>query len=410
MLERTLKTYIEKTSTGFPVLLLTGMRQVGKTTLLSSMAEPERRYVSLDDIAIRAFARKDPDGFIKQYHPPCIIDEAQYAPELFTYIKIWVDEQKRAGNKPQGAFWLTGSQQYHLMKGVQESLAGRIALIDMLGLSLKESSGKGGESQPFLPSPALLSVQTGATNFNQLEMFTHIWRGSFPEPIVDTTVERETFYRAYIRSYIERDVKDFHGLRDDLSFHDFIRAAAARTGNLLNLSDLCRDVGIDIQTAKNWLSILERSGIIKLLEPYSPNITQRIIKTPKLFFMDTGLAAYLTGWDTPKSLMLGAQNGAMLETWAFGEILKSYWHNGKDVNIFFYRDKNQKEIDFVIEKNMTLYPIEIKKTASPSAADVKNFSVLKQLGKETGTGAVLCLRPTPLPLERDIVSFPLWEL
>ncbi|MDR3171334.1 MAG: ATP-binding protein [Treponema sp.] len=410
MFERTLKTYIEKTTAGFPVLLLTGMRQVGKTTLLSGMAEPERRYVSLDDMAMRAFARRDPEGFIRQCSLPCIIDEVQYAPELFIAIKIWVDEQKRTGHKPKGVFWLTGSQHYHLMKGVQESLAGRVALIDMLGLSLKEINGRGNESHPFLPSSDLLTVPAGMKNYNQLEMFTHIWRGSFPEPIADTTVERETFYRSYIRSYIERDVKDFHGLRDDLSFHDFLRAAAARTGNLLNFSDLCRDVGIDIQTAKNWLSILERSGIIKLLEPYSPNITQRIIKTPKLFFMDTGLASYLAGWDTPESLMRGAQNGAMLETWVFSEILKGYWHNGKEVNIYFYRDRNQKEIDFVIEKNMTLYPIEVKKTASPGAADLKHFGVLKQLGKETGTGAVLCLHPTPMPLERDVVSFPLWEL
>jgi len=410
MIERTLVPYIKKTSASFPVLLVTGMRQVGKTTLLNGMKEKSRNYISLDNITLRAFAKRDPEGFIKQYPPPCIIDEVQYAPELFPFIKIWVDEQRRRGLSPRGAFWLTGSQQYRLMEGVQESLAGRVAIVDMLGMSMKEINKQAAASRPFLPSKKISGFRFSGRNMNQKELFTHIWRGSFPELAADSSIDRDTFFRGYIRSYIERDVKDFYGLKNDIAFHDFIRAAAARTGSLLNYSNLCKDTGIDLQTAKLWLNILERSGVIKLLEPYSPNITKRIIKTPKLYFLDTGLASYLAGWDSPKSLMSGAQNGAMLETWAFAEILKSYWHNGRELNIFFYRDKDGNEVDFVIEKNMTLYPVEIKKTATPGGGDTKNIRALSKLNRPLGPGAVLCMQKEPVPLDSGLFSFPLWEI
>jgi predicted AAA+ superfamily ATPase len=296
------------------------------------------------------------------------------------------------------------------MQGIQESLAGRAAIVDMLGMSSKEIDGRAGESKPFLPSPELLKSSSRVRDMNQTELFSRIWKGAFPELIADSSIDKDTFYRGYVRSYIERDVKDFYGLKNDIAFHDFIRAAAARTGSLLNYTNLCKDTDIDIQTAKLWLGILERSGIIKLLEPYSPNITQRIIKTPKLYFLDTGLASYLTGWDTPESLMLGAQNGAMLETWAYTEILKSYWHNGKELNIFFYRDKEKNEIDFVIEKNMVLYPVEIKKTATPDNSDIKNIKVLSKFHKQVGTGALLCMQKEPIPLAENLISFPLWEV
>ncbi|GHV14258.1 ATPase [Spirochaetia bacterium] len=410
MLERTMKTAIEKTAQGFPVILLTGMRQVGKTTLLAAMAEPERKYVSLDNLDARKLAQTDPKTFIAQYSPPCIIDEVQYAPELFTYIKIYVDEHKIKGDNVKGAFWLTGSQQYRLMKGVQESLAGRIAILDMMGLSCKEIQGKAFDSKPFLPSMALAKYDGQANEYSPEEIYKLIWQGSFPAPLTDTTIDRDTFYDAYLRTYIERDVKDFQGLTNDLGFYDFIRAAAARTGCLLNYADISRDVGIDMKTAKIWLSTLERSGIIKLLEPYSPNVTQRIIKTPKLYFLDTGLASFLTQWNSPESLMSGAQNGAMLETWVFTEILKSYWHNGKRGAIYFYRDTHQKEIDFVIEQDMTLYPIEVKKTAMPSRTDLRHFKVLEALGKKVGTGAVICFYPTVMPLGEDIISYPVWKI
>jgi predicted AAA+ superfamily ATPase len=410
MFERTMRKVVEKTSRGFPVILLTGLRQVGKTTLLANMAEPGRKYITLDDLDARDLAKKDPRTFIRQYEPPCIIDEVQYAPELFTFIKIWVDEHRLKGEQIGGAFWLTGSQQYHLMKGVQESLAGRVAILDMLGLSYKELTGHAFDSVPFIPSMEPAKYQEHPADHSLPDIYTLIWQGSFPEPISNTDIDRDTFYKAYLRSYIERDVKNFQGLQNDLAFYNFIRATAARTGCLLNYANLCQDVGIDMKTAKIWLSTLERSGIIKLLEPYSPNITQRIIKTPKLYFLDTGLASFLAGWDSPISLMNGAQNGAMLETWVFGEILKSYWHNGKEAPLYFYRDTHQKEIDFVIEQNMTLYPMDVKKTAMPSRTDVRNFKALEALGKPIGTGAVLCFYPTVLPMGENLVSVPVWEI
>jgi predicted AAA+ superfamily ATPase len=335
-----------------------------------------------------------------------MIDEVQYAPELFTYIKIHADK-----NKKDGLFWLTGSQKYRLMQGIQESLAGRVAILDMLGISYKETMGKPFDGGPFLPSQALIQKKPLSKPLTSPEVYKIIWEGSFPKLLSGGGMDRKRFYNSYTQTYISRDVKDFYNIDDGISFYNFLVASAARTGQLLNYSNLANDVHIDNRTAKLWMGILERSGIIQLLYPYSPNVTKRIIKTPKIFFLDTGLASYLTGWDSPESLMNGAQSGSMLETFAFGEILKSYWHNGDEPRIYFYRDNDQKEIDFVIEKNMTLYPMDVKKTAMPNHADSRNFKVLEKLGKKTGTGAILCLYHKTAPLPRqDVVSVPVWEI
>jgi predicted AAA+ superfamily ATPase len=241
-------------------------------------------------------------------------------------------------------------------------------------------------------------------------LYRHIWEGSLPEPIANRKINREAFYASYIQSYIERDVRDFYNVEKPLQFYNFISAVAARTANLVNYSNLASDIGIDVKTAQTWMGILERSGLVYMLKPYSPNVTKRIIKTPKVYFLDTGLCAYLCRWETPETLYAGAMDGAILETWCFGEIMKSYWHNGLIPLIYFYRDTDQKEIDFVIEKNMTLYPVEVKKTAQASEADTKHFSVLKKLGKKIGTGAVLCLGQSRIPINREIVSVPVWEI
>ena len=221
---------------------------------------------------------------------------------------------------------------------------------------------------------------------------------------------RKIFYDSYIQTYIARDVKDFFNIENEIEFYNFLVAVAARTGGLLNYSDLARDVHIDLRTAKLWLEILERSGVVQLLYPYSSNVAKRTIKTPKLYFLDTGLASYLCSWDTADSLRNGAQSGSMLETYVFIEILKSYWHNGDTPNIYYYRDTNQKEVDFIIERNMTLYPIEVKKTANPNAGDFNSFKTLSVFKKQTGTGAVLCLYNTAISLDKDVISFPVWEL
>jgi len=405
--ERTIGSAIKKINRGFPILLLTGMRQIGKSWVMEHLGGKNRRYISLDDIRARALAKSDPQRFIEENPPPITIDEVQYAPELFTYIKIYADKSKK-----NGLFWLTGSQKYHLIKGIQESLAGRVAILNMLGFSGKEIIKKPMESSPFLPSLALSKKVPAGKPLTSPEVFNKIWQGSFPRIITNkhTQEARKLFYDSYIQTYIGRDVKDFYNIENALDFYNFLVAAAARTGQLVNYSDLARDVHIDLRTAKLWLEILERSGIVYLLYPYSSSIAKRTIKTPKLYFLDTGLASYLCSWDTADTLRNGAQNGAMLETYAFAEILKSYWHNGENPNIYFYRDSDQKEVDFIIEKNMTLYPIEIKKTANPRSDDYKTFKNLGVFKKPLGTGAVICLYGKTTSLDKNVISVPVWEI
>jgi predicted AAA+ superfamily ATPase len=404
MLKRTLGKVIEDFSKAFRVLLVTGQRQVGKTTLLAELAKGRRKYITLDNIKFRRLAQDDPELFFQQNPPPILIDEIQYAPELFPYIKIYVDTHKQE----KGAFWLTGSQKYSLMKGVQESLAGRIVILDLLGLSYQEKIKAPYSGKPFLPQMKPDAPSSKALTMNAV--YKRIWEGSLPEPVINRKINREAFYSSYVQSYIERDVRDFYNIEKPLQFYNFLAAAAARTGNLVNYSNLANDTGIDLKTAQTWMGILERTGLVYLLPPYSLNVTGRIIKTPKLYFLDTGLCAYLTRWDSPESLSAGAMDGAILETYCFGELLKSYWHNGKSPLVYFYRDTDQKEIDFVIEQNMTLYPVEVKKSAMPGESDIKNFSVLKKLGKKIGTGAVLCLGRERIPINREVVSIPVWEI
>jgi predicted AAA+ superfamily ATPase len=365
-----------------------------------------RNYISLDDITARDTARKDPRRFIEENPPPVIIDEVQYAPELFPYIKLYVDQKKK-----NGLFWLTGSQKFSLMQGIRESLAGRIAILDMLGLSYREVTGRLQGGKPFLPDRDMPRKKRPGPPLTAPELFAHIWNGSFPRILSNPRMNKKRFYASFVQTYIARDVRDFYRIEDELAFYHFLTAIAARTGELLNYTNLAQDAHIDNRTAKLWLMILERSGIIQLLYPYSRNITKRIVKSPKVYFLDTGLACFLVNWSSPESLMSGAQSGHILETWVFGEILKSYWHNGETPNIFFYRDSNGKEIDFVIEQDMTLYPIEVKKTAMPSDSDVGNFDEIERLGKKPGTGAIICLYPKCVSLPgRNVVSVPAWEI
>ena len=416
MLERTIARVIEEYSKSFRVLLLTGQRQVGKTTLLEELSRGKaphntRKHVTLDNPKFRAMAQNDPELFLSENPPPILIDEVQYAPELFPYIKMYVDTHKNH----KGAFWLTGSQKFGLMKGIQESLAGRIVVLDLLGLSYREKIKLPYSGKPFIPEPIPAGkkgtpAETAQKPLTAKEVYRRIWEGSLPEPVINKKLNREAYYASYIQSYIERDVRDFYNVEKPLQFYNFLSAVAARTACLVNYSSLARDIGIDVKTAQAWMGILERSGLVRLLQPYSPNITRRIIKTPKVYFLDTGLCAYLCRWETPETLYAGAMDGAILETWCFGEILRSYWHNGENPLIYFYRDTDQKEIDFVIEKNMTLYPIEVKKSAMPGEIDIKHFGALKKLGKKTGMGAVLCLGQSRFSINREAVSVPVWEI
>lgn len=404
MYSRTLSQTILTVSRNFPVLMVTGPRQVGKTTLLEMCAEPGRAYVTLDDADLRTLAQNDPALFLQTFKAPLIIDEIQYAPALFSAIKIIVDREKR-----NGLFWLTGSQKFDLMRGVTESLAGRVAIVDLLGLSQAELAGRATYSPPFLPTAEWISgARKSATRKidDAEDIFRHIWLGAFPRLNEQGPEARNLFYRSYVQTYLQRDVQDILKVSDQMAFNRFLGAAAARTGQLLNYASLARDLEIDNKTAKSWLSILQTSGLVYLLPPYHSNLSKRLVKTPKLYFLDTGLAAYLTRWPDPATLSAGSMAGAFLETWFVSEIIKSYWHNGREAPFFFYRDTDQREVDLLIEVGDTLYPVEFKKTATPSRHVPRQFAALGRLGRKIGEGAVLCLTTKDVPLVEGITAIP----
>ena len=398
MIKRNLENTVLNLTQHFPVILLTGPRQVGKTTLFEILNTENREYITLDDMQQRKLAKQDPALFLQIHKPPLFIDEVQYAPELFSYIKMYVDK-----NKKNGDFWITGSQKFHLMKNITETLAGRVAIVDMLGISQSELQNSG--NIPFLPNQKWIETKSKVKSLDIIEVYKKIFRGSFPKLVADTNMPRNIFYSSYLQTYVERDVKDITKIGDNLNFLTFLKTIAARTGQLLNYADIANNIGIDIKTVQAWVSILETSGIIKLLHPYHNNLAKRTIKTPKVYFLDTGLCSYLCDWDSELTLMNGAMSGNILETYVFSEILKSYWNQGLSPNIYFYRDKDQKEIDFIIEQNNTLYPIEVKKSASP--LNIKtSFGVLNKFDKEIGNGAVICFYSSIFPISSTINAIP----
>ncbi len=403
-ISRTLENLLKNPAFQFPVTLVTGPRQVGKTTLLRHAAGEERAYVTLDDPLLATLAREEPSLFLQRFPSPVLIDEIQYAPQLLPYIKMEVDRDRTPGR-----FWLTGSQQFHLMRGVSESLAGRVGVLRLLGFSYRELENDANRD-PFWPTPDHLQArQTAVTGVSPTlpELYEHIWRGSFPALWGDAAPDRDLFYSSYVQTYLQRDIRDLAQVGDATTFLRFLRACAARTAQLLNLQDLCRDADIAPATGKRWLSILEGSGVVFLLEPFHTNVTSRLVKTPKLYLLDTGLAAWLTAWSSPATLEAGSSCGAFLETWAVTEVIKSWWHHGKSAPVFFYRDKDKKEIDLLIQRDGALHPVEVKKTAAPDRDSFRHFQALGRLGFPVGPGCVLCLVPRPLPLSDTVWAFPL---
>lgn len=372
----------------YPAILVTGPRQVGKTTMLQKLITLEdhnRNYVSLDDLNDRALAKSDPAMFFQIHQPPILIDEIQYAPELFTYIKIHVDKYQHTGD-----FWMTGSQLFKLMSGVQESLAGRVALLHLSPLSQQEvySSPSGAFT---LNIDALAARQQAIEPATAPEVFNRLFLGGMPALVSKKYQERNIFYSSYINTYLERDVKDLSGSIDSLKFLNFITAVAARASQMVNYKGIADDSNIDQTTAKSWLRILETLGIIFYLHPYSNNALKRTVKTPKLYFYDTGLVCYLTKWSSAETAMNGAMNGALLENYTVSEIEKSYRNVGKEPYLYYYRDKDAKEIDLIMEGDGRLHPIEIKKAATPEKKMISNFSVIEKAPLQRGTGAILCL-------------------
>jgi len=415
--KRSIEAALRSISDNFPVLVLTGPRQVGKTTLLQSMAEQGRKYVALDNPTDRALAKSEPELFLQRYAPPVIIDELQYAPELFDYIKIYADTHKSCGD-----FWLTGSQTFHLMKNVTESLAGRAGVVRMLGLSNSEIEETG--FGPFTAEPqALIKRLETAKRMALPEMFERIFKGSFPRLYENPDVGRKRFYESYLETYISRDVKDLTQVADELSFLSFINVVAARTATNVNYETLANETGISAPTAKQWLSVLVSSGLVALIPPYANNALKRTVRAPRMYFLDTGLCAYLTRMNSPEFLEASAMDGVFFETWVVSEIYKSYLNNGERPPLYFYRDQNKKEIDLIIHQNNTVNPIEIKKSAAPTGA-VKHFSVLKPIAEdpseedrfsgaahlktEIGTGAVVCLASNVLPIDAKNWYVPAW--
>ena len=400
---RAVESTVIAISKTFPVLLVTGPRQVGKTTLLKHIAEKGRNYVTLDNPLQRRLAVEEPELFLERFEAPVVIDEIQYAPSLLPYIKMRVD---RDGIK--GAYWLTGSQVFHLMKGASESLAGRVGIVHLLGLSQAEIFGR--PSRPFLPTKTILSANRGATQYGGLaEVFTTIQRGSLPALMAgDNLPDLEQYYSSYIQTYLQRDIRDLSQVGDELAFLRFLTAVAARTGRMLEYADLARDVGISQPTAKKWLSLLVTSGIVTLVEPWCGNALTRMIKAPKLYFLDTGLAAYLTRWTTPQTLEAGAMAGAFFETFIVSEIMKSWYGAGKNPPLFYYRDKDRNEIDLILEVDGQLHPVEIKKSASPGKDAIAAFRLLAAAGKPIGSGCVICCAPEYLPLDANNSIVPWW--
>ena len=404
-ISRSLEKIVLEVSKEYPVVLVTGPRQVGKTTMLQKLMEgTDRSYVSLDDLHERNLAKTDPELFLQLHKPPILIDEVQYAPELFTYIKIYADK-----NHSKGDFWLTGSQAFKLMQGIQESLAGRAAVLSLTSLSQAEVYEN--RLEPFVPDMKKLSARSSERKpANVGEIFDRIYKGSMPAVISGQNKNTHIFYSSYVTTYIERDVRALSDSIDSLKFLRFITAVAARCGQLLNIADIARDADINQKQVKSWLSILETLGIIFYLHPYSNNMLKRLVKTPKLYFYDTGLVCYLTKWSSAETLESGAMNGAMLENYVVSEIMKTYLNNGKVPFMYYYRDKDAKEIDIVLEHDGVLNPIEIKKSANPGSELVKVFGLLDNASIPRSKGAVICMKPELSVIDRENYIVPVWVI
>lgn len=412
-IKRSIESTIKRTDTTFKALLITGPRQVGKSTVLKHMF-PERNYKTFDDPTLLMETKSEPGLFFRNNKLPVILDEVQYIGKLFPYIKMECDKREE-----KGLFALTGSQQYHLMKNVSESLAGRVAVLELAGLSLREMQGTE-FAEPFLPTEEY--IEKRSSSYQEWEdLWKVIHRGSYPA-LMDEEVDWQMFYASYLQTYIERDINQLAKVQDKLKFTQFMGALAARTGQLLNYSAIAEEIQMSTATIKNWVSLLEASGIIYILQPFSNSALNRAIKTPKVYFRDTGLVCFLTRYQTAETAAVGAIAGNLFETFVVSEILKSYSNAGKDYRLYvsYYRGKDkirrqkngavearEAEIDLIIEQNGILYPIEIKLSANPKLGMTNAFDVLDNIpGHKRGTGAIICMYNQVVWLKENIVALP----
>ena len=398
-IERHIEKTLKKAERQTKVVLLTGARQVGKSTIIRKTF-PDYEYITLDDDNELILARNDRTLFFKDRKYPIIIDEVQYEKELMRSIKHIVDE-----SADKGRIFLTGSQTYELLSEASESLSGRISILEMSGLACREIYNTDFDD-PFIPSSDYLNARE-----EELCPYNGIWnrihRGSMPE-LMDPDRDWEWFYRDYIRTYIERDVRKVINIKDEIKFRSFLVSLAARTAQILVYDDIARDVGVDIKTVQSWISAIAASGLIKIIHPYHNNAIKRATKAPKIYFMDTGLVCYFVGWNTIQSARNGAMSGELFETFIVSEIMKSYMNAGKDLDkIYFYRDKEKREIDLLIEEGNTLYPIEIKKGAAIQKDWTKNFGALSGIkDHKVASETVICQIEKKMPITDSITAIP----
>ena len=401
-IHRALERKFLKMSSAFKVVMVTGARQVGKSTMLKYLAlDTGRVYVSMDDADARELAERDPKLFFQMYQPPILIDEAQKAPALFEQIKILCD-----ASDERGRFWLTGSQSRKLLKQAGDSLAGRICILKLFSLSAKELAGKADDISMDYSLQSLLKKSRSYPNNNILDVYSRIWEGGMPDMISLDAEQRREYWNSYIDAYLMRDAVDDNGIQDTDGFRKFLRACAAFSGELVNYNDLSNAAGVSGVTAKEWVKLLQSMGIIFLLEPLFNNELKRMIKTPKLYFCDTGLCAFLSSWTSRDTLMNGAASGHYLENYVVAEMLRNASYGEQKINLNFYRDTNQKEIDLVAEMDGKLHPFEIKRAASPDRKIVKTFSLLEKSGKEIGPGGVICMAEKPFPIDSSNSMIP----
>ncbi len=386
----------------FKVVLLTGARQIGKTSMLKHLSgKAKRTYVTLDDLMARNLAKTDPVLFFQMYKPPIIIDEVQYAPELFSQIKIMCDNSDK-----KGEFWLTGSQQFSMMKNVKESLAGRIGIIDLFSFSYNELHNIHFKNTLDFSLATLSKRQKLAKKNDIHKIFKYIWTGGMPEVQKANESMRNLFFSSYVDTYLMKDASELGSISSPLKFRKFLVAAAALIGQQVNYKTLAEASDISQPTAKEWLALLESMGILYLLKPYANNHLKRLTKTPKLYFRDSGLAAFLSMWPTKETLMNGPASGYYFENFVVIEILKNYSYNSDLFDLFYYRDSNAKEIDLIIELNGILHPIEIKKSANPDKNEIKKFETLSKTKREISSGGIVCMTENIVPLDSKHACIP----